>query len=204
MAVVMPCLVLAAVAGEPNASRKPPLGIEETIEHYDVRARDRIEMVENMRVPGAGNAFRHAHGLTRASFTVERMLTQESGRCRIDSLGIRLKLHITLPRWAPGVGIPKVLRNEWETMRELVVAHENRHKQHALDAAFAMRDRFASIEPSASCPRVEAMLQRELHAALLRQQLADQFLDQRRSPAALQIVEDDARDRKRTMPSRGR
>ena len=203
--IAMSCLMHVAIANEPMSSgTEPQFRIEETVDYYDVTARDRVELLGKMRVPGADDKFPHAHGLTRASFTIERKLTQKQDRCSIDTLGIHLGLHITLPRWALGVGMPQGLQKDWNNMRDLVTAHENRHRQNALDAAFAMRRGFAAIEPSARCDKVEAVLKRELDMALLKQQLADQFLDQRAKPAALQVVDDPTATRVTAQSWRGR
>jgi len=84
-----------------------------------------------------------------------------------------------VPRWAPDADLPRRLEADWTEIRERIVVHENRHKQNALDAAFAMRDGFSAAAQKQSCIEVERALNRAQAVALHNQQLRDRLLDQR-------------------------
>jgi len=154
----------------------PQLQIEERVEYYDVAASDRQTLIKKLGVPGEGN--RGAHGLTQAVLTTEIRFTQTPRQCVIDALAIRLELKVTLPRWAPGVALPRSVAKDWATIRDQIAAHEEKHKQNALNAAFAMRDGFASAAKAHDCRGVEAALRLVQARALNKQQMMDRLLDE--------------------------
>ncbi len=158
-------------------TRFPQLQIEERIEYYDVIAKDRSTLVKALRVPGTKHD-REVNGQTRAAFVIDRRFTQTPQRCVISALSIRLELHIILPRWTPDAALPSQLEEDWTSIRDRIVAHENKHKQNALDAAFAMRDGFSAAAEKQSCIEVEKALNRAQVVALNNQQFRDRLLDQ--------------------------
>lgn len=170
--------LLALASTAPAAEmRLPELQIEERIEYYDVIAKDRVALVKALRVPGTDQD-REVNGQTRAAFVIDRRFTQTPQGCVVNALSIRLELHIILPRWMPDASLPRGLEADWTWIRDRIVAHENRHKQHALDAAFAMRDGFSAAAQLHSCIEVERALNRAQVVALNGQQLRDRLLDQ--------------------------
>ncbi len=171
-------LLVLASATTVAETRLPQLQVEERIEYYAVLAKDRPTLIKALRVPGTEQE-RGVNGQTRAAFVIDRRFTQTSQGCVIHAFSIRLELHMILPRWAPDAVLPYRLEADWTSIRDRIVTHENKHKQNALDAAFAMRDRFSAAAQKQNCIEVERALNRAQVVALNNQQLRDRVLDQR-------------------------
>ncbi|MDQ3057381.1 MAG: DUF922 domain-containing Zn-dependent protease [Pseudomonadota bacterium] len=167
-------LVLAMTAD----SSLPQLRIEERTEYYDVAAKDRPTLIEALRVPGTPPE-RYVNGQTNTVLEIDRRFTQTPRGCVINALSIRLELLVILPRWAPGAEMPRRLEQDWNEIHDRIVTHENKHKQNALDAAFAMHDGYMAAVGKQDCRDVEKTLHRAQAAATNKQQLMDRLLDQK-------------------------
>lgn len=174
LAIASSALAMTAAGAE---TRWPEIHVEERIEYYDVVAKDRPTLWNALRVPGLA-LDREASGQTNAAFVIDWRFTQTPQRCVINALSIRLELRIILPRWAPDAELPDGLESDWISIRDRIAAHENKHRQNALDAAFAMRDGFTTAMQRQDCIGVERAFNRVRVIALNNQQVRDRLVDQ--------------------------
>jgi predicted secreted Zn-dependent protease len=172
------CLCIVAFAGAAAAaSVEPELDVREVRQEYYVSAANEAELRERLRI-GRGN-WTHARGLTQGRLTITRNVTQTRGRCIVNAVAIELEITTTLPEWDPAVEMPPELRERWETFRALIGAHEDRHRENLMEAAFAMRDQVAAMAPQDLCMKVEAQLKRIVDRGEMKRRFADHLLDRR-------------------------
>lgn len=177
-APVIAGLASCVLAGMAMAGVEPEVRIRETRQEYLVAARGEAELYERLRV-GRGE-MGHARGLTEGRLTITRNLTQTVDACIINAVVIELDITTMVPAWDPQADMPPALQRSWRSLSRMVYAHEDRHRQHLVDAAFAIRDAVAAIEPGASCLQVEAQLKRIVDREDMKRQLKDQVLDRQR------------------------
>ena len=174
VACLLACAFAAAVAAAPIGV-EPQLSIRDAHEPYYVSAGNATELRERMKI-GRGE-WAHARGLTRGRLVVTRNLTQEMDRCIVNSVAIEVEITTTLPEWDPAARMPPELRERWETFRASIARHEDSHRDNLTEAAFALRDEIATLQPQSSCMKVEAQLKRMVARADMKRRLADEMLD---------------------------
>ncbi|MCB1560840.1 MAG: DUF922 domain-containing protein [Xanthomonadales bacterium] len=156
------------------------LRIQETRQHYDVAGEDIEQLLGQLRVPGreAGDG-PHANGLTTTELHMTSDNAHRVGECRLQRVVLDMGITITTPRWADGKPIPEALAVGWRGIRRLIEAHEESHRQNALDAAEWLQEQLRSLGGWQSCSDMSVKMSRLFSAAQVRRGLKDSLLDQR-------------------------
>ena len=156
------------------------LHIEETRQHYDVAAAGLEQLLLQLRVPGreAGDG-PHANGLTTTELRMTSDNAHRVGECRLQRVVLDMTITIITPRWAERTPVPEALVVDWPRIRHLIEAHEESHRQNALDAANWLRDQLRTLGDWQPCADMSMRMSRMFSAAQVRRGLKDSLLDQR-------------------------
>lgn len=166
--------VSAALASDvqPTAHAVPSLSAN-TMEHfYDV---SRWSLKELM-VPTTDSADRHpAAGLTSVELTLRRQLLQTPGGCRAIELGVVIEITITMPRWA---GRAEDMPHGMQAALAHLRAHEQVHRDHAVDAGASLAKALATLPLDETCARLGQIINRQLQRQMFRLRLRSDMFDQ--------------------------
>jgi len=180
LAVSLPPPAPSPAGGTDPGGIEPRLTIRESLDSYVVSAATEAQLRARLKLDeDPGN---HGRALTEGRFVVTRSIVQREGRCEVEDVTIELDIHTTLPEWTPGERVPARLRDTWDRFLAFITAHEERHRRHLLDAAFAMRDRIAAMPPKARCTQLEAALKLIVDSEDRKRRFADRMVDRRGTP----------------------
>lgn len=91
-------------------------------------------------------------GITRAYFEWPADFTERDGRCAASNGRVTASIRIRTPVLSWASGAPKCLREEFESMRRAIVAHEEEHARIAIEGAHSIAEALRSIaERPGSC-----------------------------------------------------
>lgn len=122
----------------PERLREParePIEVRVTNHTYAVTGKTADDVLRSLVEKGPreeGNVF---FGLTEAGFNARYNRHAISGGCIIENTEVDLEVAVTLPEWMPEPGTDPALLRDWGQFRRRLAAHEERHKEIALDWA---------------------------------------------------------------------
>lgn len=134
----------------PTASGAP--SVQERITHrtYAVTGRTADAVLRSLMDQGPRDGDDIFFGLTQTDFDVHYDPRPISGGCLIEDTRVSIDVVITLPEWLPATEVDTGLQVKWGQFRRALAAHEQRHREIAIDGAEAAYDAIAGLY-RASC-----------------------------------------------------
>lgn len=157
----------AAVAPALAAEAFPPLQVVDHIESYRVTARS-IRLINAQLASNSDAVADTANGSTRSEIGLTSHLEPDGVVCRIARLEVRLDVTTRLPEWRPEGKPSGRTRARWEKAAAILARHEAGHREHAVDAAEALRQSLSALAPMKDCQRLDTAIGIELRSAIRR------------------------------------
>ncbi len=157
----------AAVFPALAAEAFPPLQVVDHIESYRVTARS-IRLINAQLASHSESSANAAEGSTHSEIGLTSHLEPDGEVCRIARVEVRLDVTTRLPEWRP-VGKPSGrTRARWAEAAAILARHEAGHREHAVDAAEALRQTLSALAPMKDCQRLDTAIGIELRSAIRR------------------------------------
>lgn len=166
-----PCLWVVVVGALANAATSsaadgfPPVQVVDHMERYVITGSSlRSINAELEKHSGASPA--PGSGSTSSEIELATRLELVGDRCRISQLDVRLEVTTRLPDWRPARKPSRSVRKQWAESATILTRHEAGHREHAVQAAEALRKTLIALAPMKDCQRVDTAVGIELQTAL--------------------------------------
>jgi predicted secreted Zn-dependent protease len=129
---------LALVAGTLHAEPPTPKGLEvvDRTLHYLVTGSTARALNAQVRALGPlSTTGRRVWGLTHWEVRARYNAVPLTDGCRIEHPRARIEVTTTLPEWRSTGGADRHLRKQWRALLNHLIAHEQTHRDHGLQAA---------------------------------------------------------------------
>jgi predicted secreted Zn-dependent protease len=143
---------------------------------YELNGGDANDLARQMGLRGQAAASGPWSASTRWQFTTGyRYETLGGGLCRAqpDSVQVTLDLSFDFPHWSAPAEADPDLVDDWSRFDDALHAHEDGHRQIAVQAATELASALASLPPASSCQSFEEAAQ-GLTTSLLDRHARDQ------------------------------
>ena len=141
--------------------RAPVVRTELTAQSYAVGGGTADEVLRSLLDNGPrtdGDVF---FGLTEAAIDLRYDAVAARVGCEVRDVEVVLGLTITLPEWMPPPGTDPELARDWGRFRRALAAHEDRHRQIAVDGAGALYKAVAGLHRT-TCEQANEEARRRL------------------------------------------
>jgi predicted secreted Zn-dependent protease len=139
----------------PGGTVEAAVEVEETVERYDIAGTKAGQLKRAMKRLGPREGGRRYFAYTEWELTWTYTLDEAESGCRFASFDVRAAVTMTLPRWTPGDDASPELRERWDRFLSALETHERGHGRIATEAARSIEAAVATLEPSATCDRLE-------------------------------------------------
>jgi predicted secreted Zn-dependent protease len=169
-------LVLTDAGRHPDVF--PPIEINHTTVHYAVEGNSIGRLRGQLRrhhAPGVASG----HGRTSSAFQVESMLETGDDRCILAGLKLSVDIVTTLPEWQATPRAGQDMRRQWLDALRQLERHEDRHRQHATEAAQDLRADLLDLPVEKDCLRMQMRMDGVVRRATWKLRMRDRFFDER-------------------------
>lgn len=181
-------VLLLALAASPGVLAGP-VSIRDRVEHYAISGDSATALAEQMALLGPIQPLgRRAWGLTSWELRTNYTLVPGPADCRLAGTAATLEVLTTLPRWVTPERARWSLRRAWQRMYQHILAHEQVHRSHAIDAAHAVVAALAALPPAVNCPAMERAARLTLKHAVMDARRTSRAFDRETNYGARQGV----------------
>lgn len=92
--------------------------------------------------------------------------SMRGGQCAMQSVVTQVEVTFTLPRWTGAGQAERSLRAHWKHYQAALQHHEEGHKQHGIEAGYAVQRSLSQLPRAASCTELEATAQTTARAVI--------------------------------------
>ncbi len=158
--------LLLAMLGAPAS---PDVLINEQIQYYRIEGSSPNDLAEQMQARGPVQPLtgRRSNALTYWTVTWSHHGESHEGGCRVSDVDVMVNIVMTLPQWAGEQGNQPLAR-EWRRYASSVQEHEYVHRQHAREAAIAVRNALWAVPYQPGCDELERAMNRAARKELKR------------------------------------
>lgn len=140
-----------------NQTGQPEIKIEET--YYQIYGSTAQELRQQMNQLGPEDYDGYTSWYVRWNYHYQ----EQNQQCRINSVRVNTDIKIILPAWQKPTNINPQLANQWSNYLHILTLHEYRHKQHGIDASYAIFNKLNSFPAYPSCNQLEQEANRASH-----------------------------------------
>jgi len=134
--------------------------VAEQYEYYEIRGGDEKELRRQMGRNGCvmSNGERY-DSVTAWRWKLQYGYDRTPGSCAADSFQVVLEITYRYPKWVRSDDVEQTLIAKWEDYLNNLVAHENGHRDLAVEAATDLSRAVAVLQPAGSCAELDRQVQ---------------------------------------------
>lgn len=130
----------------------PPPVVTERYEYYDVTGSSEKELRCQMTQNGCTwNDGKKYDSVTSWNWKWDYGYNAAPRACSADSFTVTVEIIFRYPRWVRAGEVPRSLVEKWDDYLKKLSAHENVHRDMAVDAATELSRAVAGLPPASSC-----------------------------------------------------
>jgi predicted secreted Zn-dependent protease len=164
-------LLLAGCQPPPQPEPPRPLQVTEKVAEFPVYGEDKDAIRRWMKTktpvpPPEQMGGLHVDAYTSWTITWRAAHLEGDGGCYPSGLTVEATIVEVLPTWAPQEGAPEALVSDWGRYAQAVRAHEDGHRDIALEGAQAALDVLSALGPQPDCAALSAAINRAGNASV--------------------------------------
>jgi predicted secreted Zn-dependent protease len=172
-------LFIAAPLAAANDPARPGFEWQEQRRYYVVTGRTVDELLQQLRQATPEKDAEDSAARAEQTLDARFELDPLAQGCRLARLHVRLDVVLHLPRWQPEGERPQRLAERWDRMYPALLAHEEGHRDIAVQVARELYDGLRALPAAGDCRDLHRQAQKLLLQARLTHALRDGAYERR-------------------------